>query len=229
MKTLNTIWAFLKKYALIILTVLCALLIWRVQSLQLSNAVLSAEIVADNTKFTTWVDSMGRENARQKIQTVYINQLDPTARKRLDEEAHNLGVKPERISDITQVKTETRGQFESAVDSNGHFASTDSFLTIAGKVDSGKVAGDYTYRDMATIVNYDTARKFLGITYRRDQYLNVRFENPKTKIVGLSNISLRSYERPKHWVVSAGAGYGLTPAGLNWNISLNVGYKLFEF
>lgn len=37
------------------------------------------------------------------------------------------------------------------------------------------------------------------------------------------------HKKKKKWVISAGAGYGATPNGLEPSINLNVGYKLFEF
>lgn len=229
MKTLSTVGSFLRKYGLIILILLCGLLTWQTCNLRSANKYLTAKTVADNTKFTTWRDSMGRENAKQRLQTVYITQLDPTARKRLDEEAHNIGIKPESISNLTQVSTETKGKFHATIDPEGDWHWTDNFLTLKGSNSDSATGGTYVYKDTATIATYDTARRFLGIKYRTDQYMNVRFNNPNTSITGLSNISLKDYQRPKHWVVSAGAGYGLTPTGLNWNVSINVGYKLFEF
>lgn len=186
-------------------------------------------MVADNTKFDTWKDSMGRENARQRLEQVYITQLSDEAKQRLEAEARLLNVAINKISNLTQASTRTEGNFTGKVDTTGTWHSTDGYLTLTGKNTDSSVTGKYVYVDTATIATYDTAKKFLGITYRKDQYMNVRFNNPKTQIVGLSNISLRPYNRPKHFVVSAGAGYGLTPNGLGWNVSLNVGYKLFEF
>lgn len=229
MNTLNTIWDFLKRHTLIILIALGALLYWQNNRLQYQNNVLSAKVVADNTKFETWKDSLGRENARQRLESVYITQLSEEAKMRLEQEAKLLNVAINKISNLTQASTRTEGSFESKVDTTGKWQWTDNYLTLAGKNTDSTVKGDYVYQDTATVAVYDTSKKFLGITYRKEQYMNVRFNNPKTRIVGLSNISLKPYSRPKHFVVSAGTGYGLTPNGLGWNVSLNIGYKLFEF
>lgn len=229
MKTLSTVWDFLKRHTLIILIALAGLLYWQNSRLAYSNSVLSAKIVADNTKFETWRDELGRENARQKLEQVYLTQLSAEARQRLEQEAHLIGVAIDKISNLTQVSTKTEGDFHTKTDTAGNFKWTDNYLTLNGKATDSTVGGKYIYVDTASIAMYDTAKKFLGITYRKDQFMNVRFNNPKTQITGLSNISLRDYSRPKHWVVSVGGGYGLTPTGLDWNASINVGYKLFEF
>ena len=68
---------------------------------------------------------------------------------------------------------------------------------------------------------------FSKINYRLK--VPVVLETLRVDTLRIDSIVFMPPPKKKHWVISAGAGYGATPNGLEPSININVGYKLFEF
>ncbi len=233
MSALKTIWGFLWNHKTLVLVTIILLLILQVLRLSYRNSFLSAKIVRQDNRFTTWVDSMGREHGRQKVQAVYITQLTEGTKALLDSVAHVEKIKPDHINHYTQVKTETRGTFKATVDTAGDFSFADNNLKIQGKVEDSSghklVEENYMYSDVGNFVVYDSSKKFLGIKYRTDKYADVYFDNKNTHITGLTNISLKAYNPPKHFGVGPTVGYAYVTGQWHPFVGIGLTYTIIKW
>ena len=214
------------------LILVIVLLLTRVFSLSSRNNYLDAKTKAQDQKFTLWTDSMGREHARQKQTTVYLTQLTAENKVAIDSAAEHAHVKSSDVSRYTAVKTQTTAHFKATVDTSDMFAYADDHLSVQGTVtDSAKhkvVNEKITYSDVGHFTTYDTSKKFLGITFKKDTYMDVYFDDPNTHITGLTNIPLKPYLKPKHF--SIGPTFGVTYiTGWKPYIGFGITYGLIKF
>jgi hypothetical protein len=232
MNVLKTVLRFLWEHVSMVLIAVIILLVVHTSRLTSRNNYLGASVERQATTFKEWADSMGRSHGRLQAQTVYLTQLTESDRARVEDAAKTVKVRPEHVNNLTQVTAVTQGHFKASLDTVGDFMYIDSNLTISAKEDTSMglktLVGDYTYRDIGTIVSYDTAKRFLGIKYRTDEYIDVHFNNPNTKIAGLTNISLKPYTRPKHFAI--GPVVGITYID-HWRpyVGFGITYSLIRF
>lgn len=189
-------------------------------------------MVAQNKVFTTRLDSAGRMHAAQEVRTVYLNQLSPEDQALIDKAARVNNVRPKDVTNHVVVSAETKGTFSAPVDTAGKFTTSDGHLTLTGKADSGKIEGNYTYKDDAFITGYRRPFKLLGIRmgiFGGKDYIDVSFGNDKTQIVGLTNIDLKKYSPPKRFGVGFQAGYTYMDGRFRPYIGAGLSYNLVRF
>lgn len=229
MRTFLTLLSEHPKSIMILLSIVILFLCTNSLRQSIHNKYLTHEVSSEREKFTTWTDSLGREHAQMKEQTVYLTQLNGQLRSKIDSDAHTLGIKPTTIIKYVQAQTSTSGSFKARVDTAGDFSFVDTHLTVHGHVDSS-VTENYTYTDNATITESSQPKKFLGLkmgVFGHNDFLDISFDNPNTHITGLTNISLKEYVRPKHWGVGPTVGVTYNN-GIHPYIGFGVTYNLIR-
>ncbi len=156
-------------------------------------------------KYSLYKDSLGRENAKFKIDPHHINQLNPQDGVVVRDEAKALGIRPEHIKQVTKVATSTTATFHISNDSP---LFNDGHLSLNVVKTPNSITGTYTYEDTAWFDTYTKDKRILGIKYGTNTFGNVHFGNPNTHITGLNSITIDKYTRPKHW--SIGPTLGVT-------------------
>jgi hypothetical protein len=133
------------------------------------------------------------------------------------------------ISSLSEATSTAKGIVATKVDTNKSFNFTDGFLAINGRVDSGSILANYKYTDRMHYVTYEKKKKFLGITVKKEKFLDVYFDNPNTSITNLETVALGKYSKPKRWGVGPSVGATWHTNKIQPYIGIGVNYNLIRW
>jgi hypothetical protein len=132
---------------------------------------------------------------------------------------------------MSEATSTAHGTISTPITSNDtirSFSFNDGYLSIDGSVDS-ILAGKYTYIDRMHHVIYEKKKKFLGITVKKERYIDIYFDNPNTKISNADHIDLKDYDRPKRFGIGPSVGATYYNGSVKPYVGIGIHYSLIKF
>ena len=187
----------------------------------------SGIVHAENKVVTPFAPIQGTETVAQASLVNYYKGI-------IAQLSSRLKVQSESINNITQVGTNTSGEFKPIKDTElvtmgdttkqiDKISYSDKWLSIRGDINDTS-AWEYSINDSLTIVTY---LKKTG-WFNHQLYVDAFAQNPNTHIKGLQSIKL-DLPAPKKWGIGVSAGYYFNGINFSPGVGISVQRNLIRF